>query len=280
MQNIKLTLQYDGTRYLGWQRPQRDGHEKTVSYKLAAVLKKMTGEDIVLHAGAKTEPGVHATGQTVSFHTESDFSPEQFRVELNRYLPQDIAILEASAAPERFRADLSAVSRTYEYRVCTAKVYDVFTAPYTAHLPLERHAIEEADPLNRNAMEKAASFLTGRHDFRGFSNARPKKKTEKEIYDIRITCGTGTPVREPTDILAVSSIMDTANPAEHSLIITVTANDFLSRMPSLIMGTLMEIGTGKRTPDSIRDILDGREKAAALCDAKGLLLKSVSYNNA
>ena len=113
MQNIKLTLQYDGTRYLGWQRPQRDGHEKTVSYKLASVLKKMTGEDIVLHAGAKTEPGVHAAGQTVSFHTESDFSPEQCRVELNRYLPQDIAILEASAAPERFRADISAVSRTY-----------------------------------------------------------------------------------------------------------------------------------------------------------------------
>ena len=107
-----------------------------------------------------------------------------------------------------------------------------------------------------------------------------KRKQKRKIYDIRITCGTGAPVREPAAIPAFSSITDTANPAEHSLIIAVTANDFLSRMPSLIMGTLMEIGTGKRTPDSIRDILESREKAAALCNAKGLLLKSVSYDNA
>lgn len=255
MQNIRLTLQYDGTRYLGWQRPQKDRHEKTVSYKLASVLKKMTGEEIALHVGAKTEAGVHAAGQTVSFQTDSAISPEQFRTELNRYLPQDIAVLSASAAPERFRADLSAVSRTYEYHVCTAKIYDVFTAPYTAHLPLDGHDLEGSVSLDENAMQEAAALLIGRHDFLGFSGARSKKKTEKEIHEIRIT-----------------------HEEEHLLTITLTADDFLFRMPSLIMGTLMEVCVGKRTPESIRDILEGREKAAALCDAKGLLLKSISYD--
>ena len=108
MQNIRLTLQYNGTRYLGWQRPPKDGFEKTVSYKIISALRRMTGEDIFLHAGAKTEPGVHALSQTVSFLTEAAFSPEQFRAELNRFLPQDIAVLSAEAAPERFRADLNA----------------------------------------------------------------------------------------------------------------------------------------------------------------------------
>lgn len=257
MQNIRLTLQYDSTRYLGWQRPQKDGHEKTVSYKLASVLKKMTGEEITLHVGAKTEAGVHAASQTVSFQTNCAISPEQFYTELNRYLPQDIAVLNASAASERFRADLSAISRTYEYRVCTASVYDVFSALYTAHLPLDEYTAEDAGTiLDRNAMQEAAALLIGRHNFRGFCGARSKKKTEKEILEIRIT-----------------------HEAEHFFAITLTADDFLFRMPSLIMGTLMEVGVGKRTPESIRDILEGREKAAALCEAKGLLLKSVSYDN-
>ena len=180
-----------------------------------------------------------------------------FYTELNRYLPQDIAVLNASAASERFRADLSAVSRTYEYRVCTASVYDVFSAPYTAHLPLDEYTAEDAGTiLDRNAMQEAAALLIGRHNFRGFCGARSKKKTEKEILEIRIT-----------------------HEAEHFFAITLTADDFLFRMPSLIMGTLMEVGVGKRTPESIRDILEGREKAAALCEAKGLLLKSVSYDN-
>ena len=82
MQNIRLTLQYDGTRYLGWQRPKKDGFEKTVSYKVTTALSRMTGEDITLYPGAKTDPGVHARSQTVSFLTGSSLSPEQIRTEL------------------------------------------------------------------------------------------------------------------------------------------------------------------------------------------------------
>ena len=102
MANIKLTLQYDGTRYLGWTRPEKDGYNKTVSYRLSSVLEKMTGSPVTLHAGAKTEPGVHALEQTVSFVTEAFSDIEMLHQDLDHYLPMDIRILHCEAAPERF----------------------------------------------------------------------------------------------------------------------------------------------------------------------------------
>lgn len=271
MQNIRLTIQYDGTRYLGWQRPAKDGFEKTVSYRLHSVLRKMTGEDITLHVGAKTEPGVHALSQTVSFQTASAFRPDQFLTGLNKYLPQDISVLDAAPAPERFRADLNAISRTYEYRVSTAPVYDLFTAPYTAHLPFS---------LDRNAIQEAAVLLIGRHDFLNFSGVRPKKKeknsgsrqTEKEIFHIHFSEETALPS------LPIPDGNRSADAQGRLFTITLTADDFLFRMPSLIVGALLETGTGRRTPGSLLDLLEGREKAASLCAPEGLLLKSVNYN--
>ncbi len=248
MQNFKLTLQYDGTRYLGWTRPEKDGYEKTVSYRIASVLERMTGEHITLFAGAKTEPGVHAMEQIVNFQTESPLSSEEFRTTLNRYLPRDIAVLNCEQVPERFRADLNAVSRTYEYRICTAKIYDVFTAAYRTHI---------YPAPDKDLMQEAALLLLGRHDFRGFSGGRKKKKTEKELLDVHI-------------------ISDKNE--DNFLILSLTADDFLYQMPALITGALLEIGLGKRPPESVSDILSGREKAGVLCNPKGLLLRSVQYN--
>ena len=114
MPNIKLTLQYDGTRYLGWTRPAADGYAKTISYRISSVLQKMTGEDITLFAGAKTAPGVHALCQTVNFHTESPFSDTYFLSKLNEYLPKDIHILSSEIVSDRFRSDLNAVSNSKE----------------------------------------------------------------------------------------------------------------------------------------------------------------------
>lgn len=254
MQNIRLTLQYSGTRYLGWQRPPKDGFEKTVSYKITSALRGITGEDIVLHAGAKTEPGIHAMAQTVSFQTGSDLAPEQFRTNLNQYLPQDIAVLDASAAPDRFRADLNARSRTYEYRICTAPVYDIFTYGYSAHL---------FPAPDINVMKKAAAMLIGRHDFGCFSGVRKKKGTEKDLLDIRFetTGKTNSSVSENGD----------------SLTIILTASDFLYQMPLRLVSLLLEIGQGLRTLESIQDIFSGKERTVISCDAKGLLLRSIQY---
>lgn len=244
MQNIRLTLQYDGTRYLGWQRPEKDGFRRSVSYKINEVLNRMTGEDILLHAGARTDPGVHALAQTACFHTASSAKAEDFLRELNLYLPRDIAVLTAEKAPERFRADLNAVSRTYEYRICTAEVYDVFRLKY------ETHCFPAPD---LPSMERAAAFLKGRHDFRCFSSGRKKKGTEKEILDIRF-------IQAPDHIT-----------------IRITANDFLYQMPLLIAGTLLEAGCGLRKPDCVQRIFEGTEKAGPPAEAKGLLLKSIQY---
>ena len=254
MQNIRLTLQYSGTRYLGWQRPPKDGFEKTVSYKITSALRGITGEDIVLHAGAKTEPGVHAMAQTVSFQTGSDLAPEQFRRNLNQYLPQDIAVLDAAAAPDRFRADLNARSRTYEYRICTAPVYDIFTYGYSAHL---------FPAPDIDVMKKAAAMLIGRHDFGCFPGVRKKKGTEKDLLDIRFetTGKTNASVSENGD----------------SLTIILTASDFLYQMPLRLVSLLLEIGQGLRTLESIHDIFSGKERTVISCDAKGLILRSVQY---
>ena len=254
MQNIRLTLQYSGTRYLGWQRPPKDGFEKTVSYKITSALRGITGEDIDLHAGAKTEPGVHAMAQTVSFQTGSDLAPEQFRRNLNQYLPQDIAVLDAASAPDRFRADLNARSRTYEYRICTAPVYDIFTYGYSAHL---------FPAPDIDMMKKAAAMLIGRHVFGCFFGVRKKKGTEKDLLDIRFetTGKTNASVSENGD----------------SLTIILTASDFLYQMPLRLVSLLLEIGQGLRTLESIQDIFSGKERTVISCDAKGLILRSVQY---
>lgn len=254
MQNIRLTLQYSGTRYLGWQRPPKDGFEKTVSYKITSALRGITGEDIDLHAGAKTEPGVHAMAQTVSFQTGSDLAPEQFRRNLNQYLPQDIAVLDAAAAPDRFRADLNARSRTYEYRICTAPVYDIFTYGYSAHL---------FPAPDIDMMKKAAAMLIGRHDFGCFSGVRKKKGTEKDLLDIRFE----------TTGKASASVSENGD----SLTIILTASDFLYQMPLRLVSLLLEIGQGLRTLESIQDIFSGKERTVISCDAKGLILRSVQY---
>ena len=254
MQNIRLTLQYNGARYLGWQRPPKDGFEKTVSWKIISTLRRMTGEDITLYAGAKTEPGVHAMAQTVNFQTGSDLAPEQFRINLNQYLPQDIAVLDAVAAPDRFRADLNARSHTYEYRICTAPVYDIFTYGYSAYL---------FPAPDMDLMKTAAAMLIGRHDFGCFSGVRKKKGTEKDLLDIRFetTGKTNAPVSENRD----------------SLTIILTANDFLYQMPLRLVSLLLEIGQRLRTLESIQDIFAGKDAALDCCDAKGLLLRSVQY---
>lgn len=244
MQNIFLKIQYDGTRYLGWNRPEKDGRHKSISYKITEILKKLTGEDIILYGGAKTDAGVHALCQTASFSTASGISPVHFRAVLNQYLPRDIAVREAGTAPERFRADLNAVNRTFECRMCITPVYNIFTAAYETH-------VFPAPDLE--AMEKAASHLIGRHDFSPFTPVRKKKGTRRKLYDITFR-------RTDRQIAAV-----------------ITADDFLYQMPAVIMGTLLEAGLGLRSPLDIPKIFKGEEKAGPPIEARGILLKDIQY---
>ncbi len=244
MHNIKLTLEYDGSRYQGWQRLGQGESKNTISNRLLDVIYKMTAEHAELCSGSRTEVGVHAYQQIVNFKTTSDMTPKEIQHYLNRYLPMDIAVLSAEEVPERFHAGLNAKSRTYLYRIAIGTVPSVFDRKYTYY------AFSTPD---RDLMQQAAISLIGKHDFKHFSTAKRSKSTEKELYDISIQ----------------------SNSKE--IQITLCAKDFLHNMPRLILGTLIDIGLGKRKKECIEEIFRGTEAASAPCDPKGLFLKEIKY---
>lgn len=241
--NIKLILEYDGSRYQGWQRGKGES-TNTISNKLLEVIHKMTAEDVELFCGARTEVGVHAYAQTVNFKTTSDMKPSEIMQYMNRYLPMDIAVLSGEEMPERFHASLNARSRTYLYRIAIGTVPSVFDRKYTYY------AFKTPDVT---VMQQAALLLIGRHDFKNFSTVKKSKSTEKEMYDIEIY-GDAEEIQ-----------------------ISLKARDFLHNMPRMIISTLLDIGLGKRKKECIEAIFAGDEAASAPCDPKGLFLQEVEY---
>ena len=247
MRNIKLVLEYDGSRYQGWQRLGKDESTNTISNKIIEVIKKMTSEDVELNCGARTEVGVHAYGQVVNFKTTSDMSLLEIKRYMNRYLPMDIAVIEIDLMPERFHASLNAASKTYLYRMAINDVPSVFERKYVYH---------SFKKPNVDAMKQAAQLLIGKHDFKNFSTVKKNKSTEKEIMDI--------------------DIYDDGNEIQF----TITANDFLHNMVRMVLGTLIDIGLGNRKKEDIEAILAGKRDvvSSAPVDPKGLYLQEVRYN--
>lgn len=245
MRNIKLTIEYDGSRYQGWTRLGKNESGNTISNKIREVLKKMTGEAIEeFNCGCRTEVGVHAYAQTANFKMKSDADIQDIKYYLNRYLPMDIAITEVKEVPERFHAQLNATSKTYVYRMTVSDIPSVFERKHTYHcfrIP------------DRQLMREAAAMLTGVHDFRNFSTVKKAKSTVREIYEI--------------------NVYDDGE----EMLITICADDFLHNMARIIIGTLLEIGLRMRDADEIEDIFEGELPASAPCDPKGLYLQEVTY---
>lgn len=246
MRNIKLTIEYDGSRYQGWQRLGKGESTNTIANKILEVIKKMTAEDVELFCGSRTEVGVHAYGQTATFKTTSDMKTHEIKQYLNRYLPMDIAILEVEEKPERFHASLNAVSRTYLYRIAIGDVPSVFDRKYTFY------CFKTPDVA---LMKQAATALAGRHDFKDFSTVKKGKSTEKEIHSI-----------------------DIYNDGDE-IQITICANDFLHNMARMLVSTLLDVGLGRRKAEEITDILNPQNAAiaSAPADPKGLYLQDVAY---
>ena len=245
MRNIKLTIEYDGSRYQGWTRLGKTESSNTISNKIREVLKKMTGEEIEeFNCGCRTEVGVHAYAQTANFKLKSNADIRDIKHYLNRYLPKDIAIPDVRQVPERSHAQLNATSKTYVYRMTVSDVPSVFERKHTFHcfrIP------------DRQLMREAADMLIGVHDFRSFSTVKKAKSTIREIYDI--------------------DIYDDGE----EMLITICADDFLHNMVRIIIGTLIEIGLRMRDPNEIDDIFEGELPASAPCDPKGLYLQEITY---
>lgn len=245
MQNYKLTIQYDGTRYNGWQR--QGNTENTIQGKLNEIIGKYLNEEIDIAGSGRTDAGVHAYGQVANFKTAKCFDKEKFLTDVNSYLPKDIRITAVESVDERFHARLSAVSKTYEYVIDNGKVSDVFKRKYAYRI--------EA-PLNVEKMKEAAARLIGTHDYLSFCGNRKFKKS------------------------SVRSVMDiSVEKVDDKITIRFTGNGFLQNMVRIMAGTLIEVGLGKREPESMTEILTARSRDAAgmMAPAEGLFLRKVEY---
>ncbi len=247
MRNIKLTIEYDGSRYQGWARLGKEESINTISNKILDVVKKMTQEDdIELFCGCRTEVGVHAYEQVANFRTSCQMKVADMKHYLNRYLPMDIAITNVKEMNDRFHAQLNATSKIYVYRMAIDDVPSVFDRKYIYH------CFQVPD---KALMQKASEYLIGKHDFKNFSTAKKSKSTIKEIYDI--------------DIYADTEEMQ----------IMIHANDFLHNMARILIATLIDIGLENRPLADIPAIFDGVAKASDPCDPKGLYLQEVRYSD-
>lgn len=244
MRNIKLTIEYDGSRYKGWQQAGKTSNTGTISEKIADVLRLMTAETIELFCSARTEAGVHAIAQVASFKTNSTLSVTEMKEYLNHYLPQDIVILSVEEMPERFHAGLNAKTQTYLYRIQTGITCDVFRRRYTFF---------QSEELDLDAMQNAIPALLGKHNFASFSSGKKKKGTEKEIISIEI------------------------NKSGDEITILLTGNQFLHQMPRTIVGTLLEIGYHHRSVDCIEKIFAKKEIASDPVPPHGLYLKEITF---
>lgn len=243
--NVKLTIQYDGTRYDGWQR--QGNTDNTLQGRLEGVLSRMVGKPVEIQGAGRTDAGVHAQGQVASVHLPEGYTPQEVQNYLNRYLPEDVAVVDVVEVGERFHARLSATGKEYRYHIRMGSVPDVFARKY-------QYRVEE--PLDLAAMERAAGYLTGKHDFRSFcGNRRFKKSTVREVFHIGVeVCGS-------------------------DLTLVYRGDGFLYNMVRILTGTLLEVGLGQRTPESMVDILEAKERTAAgkTAPAQGLVLQEVYY---
>lgn len=253
-----VVLQYDGTRYDGWQK--QGNTNQTIQGRLETILEKMTGGPVEIHGSGRTDSGVHACGQVANFHISEDFFKEQragkkdgpsdaefVKQYLNHYLPEDVAVLEASEAEPRFHSRLNADSKTYVYKIETADKKDVFERKYIYGL---------GRSLDLIAMRRVASCLLGTHDFQSFCSLKKMKKSTTRTLNRIDIAEEGTKV-----------------------IITYEGNGFLHHMARILTGTLIEVGLHEKTLDEVKEALNGKNRALAgkTAPPEGLFLVKVTY---
>lgn len=243
--NYKLKISYDGSRYFGWEhQPDRE----TIQGKIETVLARMVDKDMVDVIGAgRTDAGVHARAMIANVQLDTQMSSEEIRDYANRYLPDDIAILEVREAADRFHARYKAVGKTYQYTCFDGPVKPVFDRKY--YTPLDQE-------LDVEAMQEAAHFLEGKHDYKSFcGNSRMKKSTVRIVDTITVRRRKGY------------------------VYLTFHGTGFLQNMVRIMSGTLIEVGLGRKRPEEVGEILEAcdRKVAGPTAPAKGLCLLKVDY---
>ncbi|SFE64732.1 tRNA pseudouridine38-40 synthase [Bacillus sp. OV194] len=245
MNNYKLTIQYDGGRYKGWQR--LGNNDNTIQGKIENVLTEMAGETIEIIGSGRTDAGVHALAQIANFKMRKRMTEDEVMAYMNKYLPQDISVVDVALVHDRFHARYNAKDKTYTYKIWNKLYPHPFMRKYSMH-------VEEK--LDIQKMKEAARHFIGNHDFTSYSNAKSKKKSmEREIYSLDI--------KEKEGFLEVK----------------VRGNGFLYNMVRKMLGTLIEVGLGEKEAASIPAILESKERiqTGRMAEAEGLYLEKVGF---
>ena len=242
---FRLTLCYDGTRYRGWQR--QGNTDNTIQARVENLLSRLLDQPVEAAASGRTDAGVHARRQVCSFKADTDYDTNFMLTELRKYLPEDIGAIALEEAAPRFHARLNCLEKSYVYRVWNSTEPNVFE---------RRYLYVFSDPLDLDAMRRAGESLLGEHDFSAFcSNKHMKKTAVRDLRSIDIE-RLGGEVR-----------------------LTFTGSGFLYNMVRILTGTLLEVGSGQRSIESVQEALMSRdrEQAGFTAPAQGLILWDVRY---
>ena len=245
MRNIKMTIEYDGSNFKGFQRLK--DNDNTIQGKIEDVLSKLTNEKIEIIGSGRTDMGVHAVGQVINFKTNCSESVEKIQKYLYKYLPESIVVRKIEEVDDRFHSRYNAKSKVYLYKIDNNKFHNPFNRKFTHHV--ERK-------LDIEKMKEASKALIGEHDFSSFASSRSKKKSHvRTIESISIQENNGL------------------------IEIYVKGNGFLYNMVRIIVGTLIEVGLNKINREYVEKILEAKDRKVA-CEtapAKGLFLFKVEY---
>ena len=244
MYYYKLTVAYDGTNYCGWQVQKNND---TVQGVMMIAAKALFGEDVTLTGASRTDSGVHANGQVVLMVSEKAMPTYKIPLAMNMHMPRDIVVIKAESVDETFHPRYLPHKKTY--------IYSVYNGPH--HLPKDqRYSMHYRYDLKLEPMVEAAKYFIGTHDFESYSSIKKSvDQTIRTIHDLKIT-KEGAMYR-----------------------FEIVGNGFLYNMVRIMVGTLLEVGNGRRKPVSIRDGLERKSRKAAgkTAPAKGLTLEYIDY---
>lgn len=244
MRNIKLTIEYDGKEYNGWQKQP---NKLNIQGTIERAIEEITGEQVELTASGRTDAGVHALAQVANFKTNSKLPIEKFAIAINSKLKKSIVIKEAEEVDERFHSRLTCKQKTYRYVINNTYNGTAIYRNLECHIPTK---------LDVNKMKQAAQYFIGEHDFKAFkASGTSSKSSVRTIYNAKVYEENGR------------------------IYIELTGNGFLYNMVRIISGTLVDVGLGKIKPEDIIDIIKTgkRENAGKTLPAHGLYLIKVDY---
>ena len=245
MRNVKLTIEYDGKDFNGWQKQP---NKLNIQGEIERAIENVTGEKVELIASGRTDAGVHALGQVANFKTNSNFPIEKFPIAINSQIKNSIRIKSAEEVDERFHSRFNCKRKTYRYVIDNSKYGSAIYRNLSYHVPTK---------LNVEKMKKAIKYFEGEHDFKAFkSSGTSSKSSVRTIY---------------------KAIIKEKN---ENIIIELTGNGFLYNMVRIIVGTLVEVGLGKIEPKEIPDIIESkdRQRAGKTLPPQGLFLLEVEYD--